>query len=103
MHEPEKSVKLYRDYCFFLNSKKYNRNLGCKWHDNAYGINGGGSTVERKIADRALLNYMQQNKDPLAYPVYITVRLWGWLFFNYHKGLWKGQLIKRLCPHNHKQ
>ncbi len=77
-------------------SGKYNRNIACKKHDNAYGINGGGGGKERKRADLMLYNHMKENRDPLAIPAYIAIRLCGWFFFNYHKGLWTGQLSKKL-------
>jgi hypothetical protein len=90
-------VVLHRNYCLVLNPWKYNRNLGCKLHDNAYGVKGGGGGAERKVADLALLAHMRREGDPLAWPVYLAVRLCGWFFFNYHKGrLWKGQLSKKL-------
>jgi hypothetical protein len=89
---------LHRNYCLILNPQKYHRNLGCKYHDNAYGVNGGGGGRERKAADLQLLDHMSREGDPLARPVYLAVRLFGWFFFNYHRGwLWTGQLSKKLC------
>lgn len=90
--------KLHRDYCLFLDCTKYNRNLGCKRHDNAYGIHGGGSRRERLAADRALLAHMRANGDPMALVAYGFVRLYGWFFFNYHRGFWRGQLSRRCWP-----
>lgn len=84
-----------RNYCILLDGRKYNRNLGCKAHDNAYGIHGGGTGRERRQADRALYAHMRANADPMAFPAFFFVRLYGWLFFNYHKGLWQGQLLKK--------
>ena len=40
-----------RDYCYFIDHRKYNRNVGCRRHDNLYGINGGGSERDRWRAD----------------------------------------------------
>jgi len=87
-----------RAYCLFLNSFKYDRNRGCKAHDNAYGIHGGGGRSERLAADRALLAHMRARADPLALPVFGFVRLYGWIYFNYHRGLWRGQLVRRFRP-----
>ena len=90
-------VVLHRNYCLVINPHKYNRNLGCKFHDNAYGIIGGGYSKERKAADLQLLHHMTREGDPLAYLVYFFVRLFGWFFFNYHRGWpWRGQLSKKL-------
>jgi hypothetical protein len=92
-----KVVKLHRNYCMILDHRKYNRNLVCKFHDNAYGINGGGSGAMRKIVDKELLHNMKSNRDPMAKITYIAVRSFGWLFFNYTSGMpWKGQLIKNI-------
>lgn len=95
-YNPEE-VKIYRDYCYILDSSKYNRNIACKFHDNDYGINGGGGSAEKRKTDKALLKHMRENKDPMAVPTYIAVTLFGWLFFNYKSGMiWKGQLVKKL-------
>jgi hypothetical protein len=95
--ETSDGVVLHRNYCLILNPQKYNRNLGCKFHDNAYGVKGGGGCKERKAADLQLLSHMRREDDPLAWLVYLTVRFLGWFFFNYHKGwLWRGQLSKRV-------
>jgi hypothetical protein len=60
-------------------------------------VNGGGGSKERKAADLQLLSHMSREGDPLARVVYFILRLFGWFFFNYHKGwLWRGQLSKRL-------
>lgn len=100
MEDKQGKKKLHRDYGMFINSAKYNRNWGFKYHDNAYGINGGGGAAERKSADARLYAHMKQAGDPLAGAVYMVVRLFGWAFFNYHSGaplsLWRGQLIKKI-------
>lgn len=96
---------------------KNNRNIGCKKHDNLYGIHGGGNKYDRKKADLILFQHMKENKDGLAPFVYIGIRLFGWLFFNYTKTSmirpWNGQLIykvfkkksvkKPVCPFVHEQ
>ena len=92
----EDAPKLHRDYCLLLDSSKYNRNWGCKWHDNAYGINGGGTGADRKIADQNFYRHLKEHKDPMALPAYVAVRLFGWALFNYHQGLWTGQLLKKI-------
>ncbi len=84
-----------RAYCVFLDGSKYNRNVGCKAHDNAYGVRGGGGERERCAADRALLQHMRNEGDPMAFVAYGFVRFYGWFFFNYHRGLWRGQLLRR--------
>lgn len=90
-------IVIHRDYCFLLNGQKYNRNIACKYHDNAYGIKGGGNGKDRKKADRIFLKALLKNKDPMAYIIYVAVRIFGWFFFNYKSGaLWKGALIKKL-------
>ena len=48
-----------RDYCYFLDHRKYNRNRGCRRHDNLYGINGGGGERDRWSADRELFSHMR--------------------------------------------
>lgn len=88
--------KIHRDYGMFIDSSKYNRNWGFKFHDNAYGIKGGGGRAERLKADRALLAHMREHKDPMALPVYIACRAFGWALFNYHGKPWRGQLLKRV-------
>lgn len=93
----DNQVKLHRDYCFFMDGSKYNRNIACKRHDNAYGIKGGGDGKKRKELDRAFYQYMKGNNDPMALPTYIALRTCGWFFFNYKSGKpWKGQLIKKI-------
>ncbi|NBC36210.1 hypothetical protein GTZ99_06515 [Novosphingobium sp. FSY-8] len=87
-----------RQYCLFMNSGKYNRNQGCKRHDNAYGINGGGDGRARRAADLALYRHMRAQGDPLAPVVLAFTRTFGWFFFNYHAGLWRGQLVRKLFP-----
>jgi hypothetical protein len=90
-----------RNYCFFLDGSKYNRNIGCKAHDNAYGVKGGGTESQRKKADLTLLAHMRANNDPVAEIAYAFVRLYGWAFFNYHGRPWQGQLIRRLFRSRH--
>ena len=81
-----------------MDGRKYNRNAGCKRHDNAYGINGGGGGAERRQADRALFAHMRQNHDPMAWLVLGFTRCFGWFFFNYQGQPWQGQLVRKLCP-----
>jgi hypothetical protein len=92
--------QLQRDYCILINGSKHNRNLGCKKHDNAYGINGGGSKTDRRNADKRFYQYLKSNNDPMAKPAYIAVRLFGWIFFNYKSGIWRGQISKRIFSRN---
>ncbi|MES3151416.1 hypothetical protein [Sphingomonas faeni] len=86
-----------RDYCYFLDHRKYNRNRGCQLHDNAYGINGGGGERDRWSADTALYRRMRGEGDPMAIPTFVACFVYGWFFFNYHPGrwLWRGQLLRR--------
>ncbi len=82
-----------------MDGSKYNRNIACKLHDNAYGIKGGGSEHDRAKADKIFFNHLKQNKDPLAWIAYLGVRFYGWLFFNYQKTMpWRGQLLKKIFP-----
>lgn len=92
MHKKE------RQYCLFMDGSKHNRNIGCKRHDNAYGINGGGDAADRLKADRALYDHMRSHGDPLAPLVLVFTRCFGWFFFNYHAGPWRGQLVRKLFP-----
>ena len=85
-----------RQYCLFMDGRKYRRNLACKRHDNAYGINGGGDEAQRLAADRALLAHMREERDPLAWIAFAFIRLFGWFFFNYHGQPWRGQLVRRI-------
>lgn len=85
-----------RQYCLLMDGRKYNRNAGCKRHDNAYGINGGGGEAERRAADRAFYAHMRAEHDPLALAVLVAVRSCGWFFFNYHGRPWRGQLVRRI-------
>ena len=85
-----------RQYCLLMDGRKFNRNLGCKRHDNAYGINGGGSEADRRAADRAFYRHMQEQGDPLALLVLVAVRSCGWFYFNYHGSPWRGQLVRKL-------
>ncbi len=86
-----------RDYCLFIDCRKYNRNSYCRKHDNAYGVFGGGHAKDRLDADRRFYNAMKGEGDPVALPCFVACRAFGWFFFNYRSGKpWKGQLIKRL-------
>jgi hypothetical protein len=82
-----------------MDGTKYDRNAGCRVHDNAYGIHGGGTEQDRRAADWALFRHMRANRDPLALVALYFTRVYGWTFFNYHRGwLWRGQLIRKLWP-----
>jgi hypothetical protein len=85
-----------RQYCLFMDGRKYQRNLGCKRHDNAYGINGGGSEADRRAADLRFYRHMREQRDPLAPLVLAVVTLFGWFFFNYHGRPWRGQLVRKI-------
>lgn len=85
-----------RQYCLFMDSTRRNRNIGCKRHDNAYGINGGGTEADRLRADRALRDHMRANADPLAWAAFVFTRMFGWFFFNYHGRPWRGQLVRKI-------
>ena len=87
-----------RQYCLFMDGRKYNRNLACKRHDKAYGIKGGGDARVRLAADKALLTHMREHSDPLAVWAYSFSRLFGWAFFNYHGHPWSGQLVRKFFP-----
>ena len=87
-----------RQYCLLMNGRKHNRNRGCKRHDNAYGINGGGTEADRRRADTALFAHMLAERDPLAWPVLAFTRCFGWFFFNYHGFPWRGQMVRKLFP-----
>ena len=96
-------ITLHRDYCFLIDGSKYNRNIACKFHDNAYGIHGGGDAKKRYELDKAFYDHLKKNNDPMAFWAYLAVRLFGWLFFNYtKKHYWKGQLgkmiLRRIFP-----
>jgi len=94
---PTDETQPVRDYCYFLDHRKYNRNRGCQLHDNAYGINGGGGERNRWSADTALYRRMRGEGDPMAIPTFVACLVYGWFFFNYHPGrwLWRGQLLRR--------
>lgn len=99
MKKPKGSeTHLRRDYCLFMDGRKYNRNAGCKAHDNAYGRFGGGSEADRKEADRALFSHMRAEHDPMAWIAYLFVRFYGWMYFNYHGCPWRGQLLRLRMP-----
>jgi hypothetical protein len=89
-------MELERQYCLFMNGRKYNRNIGCKRHDNAYGINGGGFEADRLRSDKALFQHMRGQGDPLAPVVLTFTRIFGWFFFNYHGKPWRGQLVRKI-------
>jgi hypothetical protein len=86
-----------RNYCVFLNPGKYNRNVGCRRHDNLYGIAGGGSERDRRRVDREFYEGMRAEGDPMAFFAWAACTLFGWFFWNYHPGtwLWQGQLLRR--------
>ena len=86
-----------RNYCVFLDHRKYNRNIGCRRHDNLYGIAGGGTERDRRAADREFYAYMRAQRDPMARLSYLACVLFGWFFWNYHSGRWpwRGQLLRR--------
>ncbi|WP_174290854.1 hypothetical protein [Sphingomonas bacterium] len=94
---PDGSGAPVRDYCYFLDHRKYNRNRGCRRHDNLYGINGGGGELDRWQADRELREHMMGEGDPMAWPTWLGCAVFGWFFFNYHGGrwAWRGQLVRR--------
>ncbi len=85
-----------RQYCLFMDGRKYNRHLGCKRHDNAYGKAGGGTEADRRAADLRFYRHMRGQGDPLALPVLGVVSLCGWFFFNYHGRPWRGQLVRKI-------
>lgn len=87
-----------RQYCLLMDGSKRNRNVGCKRHDNAYGIRGGGNGQDRRHADRQLWLHMRSNHDPLAPLAYLFTRSFGWFFFNYHGTPWRGQLVRKIFP-----
>jgi len=97
-HITEDGTILHRDYCFLMDGEKYNRNIACKLHDNAYGINGGGNSDNRKDADLKFYSHLQSNQDPMAKLAYYAVRLFGWAFFNYNdkEHPWRGQLLRKI-------
>lgn len=94
---PDSPSQRSRDYCYFLDHRKYNRNRGCRRHDNLYGINGGGGEADRWRADRELREHMRGQGDPMAWPTWAGCVAFGWFFFNYDSGrwLWHGQLVRR--------
>lgn len=94
---PSSTPPRQRDYCYFLDYRKYNRNRGCQLHDNAYGIAGGGGERDRWRADRALFAHMKSQRDPMRWPTLLGCLAFGWFFFNYHPGRapWRGQLLRR--------
>ena len=75
-----------RDYCYFIDHRKYNRNIGCRKHDNAYGINGGGSERDRWRADMAFYRHMRGNGDPMALPSLIACLTFGWFCWKLSSG-----------------
>ncbi len=86
-----------RSYCIFMDGSKYNRNAGCRAHDNAYGIYGGGSEKDRWKADFTLFCHMRSNRDPMAPIAFYFTIVCGWFFYNYRqKWPWRGQLIRKI-------
>ena len=93
-------ITLHRDYCFLINGEKYNRNIACKFHDNAYGIHGGGNAKDRKMADLKFYHHLRENNDPMAKLAYLAVRIFGWAFFNYKDNkYWNGQLLIKITQY----
>jgi hypothetical protein len=92
-----------RNYCHVIDHRRFDRNCGCRAHDNAYGIHGGGGERDRWQADRALYRHMRGRRDPMAFPTLLACLAWGWFFFNYHPGrwLWRGQLLRRFVKARH--
>ena len=86
-----------RNYCAFLDPNKYNRNQGCRRHDNLYGIAGGGTERQRWRVDLEFYRTMRGQGDPMALPSLIACLTCGWFFWNYHSGRWpwRGQLLRR--------
>lgn len=86
-----------RNYCVFLDHRKYNRNAGCRRHDNLYGIAGGGTEHDRRRVDREFYETMRAQGDPMALWAWLACTSFGWFFWNYHSGpwLWRGQLLRR--------
>lgn len=87
-----------RQYCLFMDGRKYDRNAGCRAHDNAYGIYGGGTERDRRAADLALFRRMRSHRDPMAPVVLFFTTVYGWFFFNYHGTPWQGQLVRKIFP-----
>jgi hypothetical protein len=85
-----------RQYCIFMDGSRYDRNAGCRAHDNAYGIHGGGSERDRRAADLVLFRRMRDNGDPLAFVALFFTTIYGWIFFNYHGWPWRGQLVRKI-------
>ncbi|MES2497085.1 MAG: hypothetical protein V4618_13300 [Pseudomonadota bacterium] len=79
-----------------MDGTKHNRNAGCRSHDNAYGIYGGGTERDRRAADLSLFRHMRANDDPLAPVVLFFTTVYGWFFFNYHGCPWRGQLVRKI-------
>lgn len=96
---PDSDQPRVRNYCHFLDPRKHNRNVGCRRHDNAYGVAGGGGERDRRRADVALFRHMRAQHDPMAWPALVACLACGWFFFNYHPGrwLWRGQLVRRFA------
>jgi len=94
---PQDTNPRTRDYCYFLDHRKYNRNRGCQRHDNRYGINGGGGERDRWHADCELYRHMRGEGDPMAVLTLTGCLAFGWFFFNYQPGRWwwRGQLVRR--------
>src|SRR3546814_14066822 len=87
-----------RDYCYFIDHRKYNRNIGCRRHDNAYGINGGGSERDRWRADFAFYRHMRDNGDPMALPSLLACLCFGWFCWNYHQ-IGRESCRERVCQY----
>ncbi len=91
--------EMERNYCVFLDPRKYNRNDLCHQHDNQYGIHGGGGERDRWRVDRAFYRRMKRHGDPMALPALIACLTCGWFFWNYHPGrwLWTGQMLRKFA------
>ncbi|RVT94555.1 hypothetical protein [Sphingomonas crocodyli] len=87
-----------RQYCLFMDGRKYDRNEGCHAHDLAYGIHGGGSEKDRRAADLTLYRRMREKGDPMAFAALFFTTVYGWFFFNYHGTPWQGQLVRKIFP-----
>lgn len=95
-------AEVERNYCHVIDHRRYDRNCGCRAHDNAYGIAGGGSERQRWHADLALYRHMRAQRDPMALPALIACLTCGWFFWNYHSAPWpwRGQLVRRFVKAN---
>ena len=42
------------------------------------------------------VTHMRDEGDPLAWVALGFIRLYGWVFFNYHGRPWRGQLVRKI-------